>query len=417
MTTGRQRVLMIAFHFPPMTGSSGIQRTLRFVQHLPAQGWDPIVLTAHPRVYDKTSEDLLRDVPAEVPVHRAFALDAAKHLAVAGRFPRALARPDRWSSWWWGAVPAGLSLIRRWRPSVLWSTYPIASAHRVALTLQRLSGLPLVMDFRDPMAQDGYPADPRTWQAFSRIEQDAARRAARLVFVSPGCLRTYQQRFASTDGARFALIENGFDEEAFVDAEQGLDPTPLIPGRLTLLHSGVVYPSERDPRALFEALGRLRAAGQIDDLRLRFRAPGHAGLLRELAAKTGTADVIEIAEPIAYKEALREMLRADGLLVMQGANCNDQVPAKLYEYFRAGRPIIGLTDPAGDTGQTLRGMGVESVAMLEDADAVHAGLAGYLARLRQDRTTSWPAAAVSAMSRQARARQLAALMDSVVAAR
>lgn len=29
-----KRILMIAYHFPPLAGSSGIQRTLRFVQHL-----------------------------------------------------------------------------------------------------------------------------------------------------------------------------------------------------------------------------------------------------------------------------------------------------------------------------------------------------------------------------------------------
>jgi hypothetical protein len=29
------RVLMVAYHFPPLAGSSGIQRTLRFVRHLP----------------------------------------------------------------------------------------------------------------------------------------------------------------------------------------------------------------------------------------------------------------------------------------------------------------------------------------------------------------------------------------------
>ena len=56
-------VLMIAYHFPPLAGSSGIQRTLRFVQHLPALGWKPVVLTADPRAYERTSEDLVRDVP------------------------------------------------------------------------------------------------------------------------------------------------------------------------------------------------------------------------------------------------------------------------------------------------------------------------------------------------------------------
>ena len=52
MTSRRHRVLMIAYHFPPVAGSSGIQRTLRFVQQLPELGWDPIVLTISPVAYE-----------------------------------------------------------------------------------------------------------------------------------------------------------------------------------------------------------------------------------------------------------------------------------------------------------------------------------------------------------------------------
>ena len=44
-----KRVLMIAYHFPPMRGSSGIQRTLKFAQYLPQEGWQPVVLSANPR--------------------------------------------------------------------------------------------------------------------------------------------------------------------------------------------------------------------------------------------------------------------------------------------------------------------------------------------------------------------------------
>ena len=47
-----KRLLMIAFHFPPMTGTSGVQRTLRFARDLPLFGWQPLVLTANPRAYE-----------------------------------------------------------------------------------------------------------------------------------------------------------------------------------------------------------------------------------------------------------------------------------------------------------------------------------------------------------------------------
>lgn len=418
LTLARRRALMIAFHFPPLAGSSGIQRTLRFAQHLPSCGWDPVVLTAHPRAYAATSDDLMHELPPTLTVQRAFALDTARHLALRGRYPGMLARPDRWSTWWWGAVPAGLAMIRRHRPSVLWSTYPIATAHRIALTLHRLSGIPLVMDFRDPMAQADYPEDPRVWRAFSRIEHDAARHAARLVFVTSSALAMYRQRFGELPDERFALVENGYDEESFAMAEDGLDMTPLNPGRFTLLHSGIVYPSERDPRALMQALAGLRRAGHpsLKSLRLRFRAPVHEELIRRSSLEHGVADLVEILPAIGYREALQEMMRADGLLVMQGGNCNEQVPAKLYEYFRAGRPVLGLADPAGDTARVMRSAGIGHIAKLEDAAAVGAALVDFL----RDTPLASPRPAlrpdVRAMSRAARARSLAQLLDAACVA-
>ena len=64
-----------------------------------------------------------------------------------------------------------------------------------------------------------------------------------------------------------------------------------------------------------------------------------------------------LAPPIGYGEALAEMISSDALLILQASNCNDQIPAKLYECLRARRPILGLTDPAGDTAAALRAAG------------------------------------------------------------
>ena len=37
-----KQVLMIAFHFPPYSGGSGIHRTLKFTRYLPEFGWEPV---------------------------------------------------------------------------------------------------------------------------------------------------------------------------------------------------------------------------------------------------------------------------------------------------------------------------------------------------------------------------------------
>ena len=166
-----KRVLMLAFHYPPLQGSSGLQRTLAFSRHLPASGWEPLLLTAHPRAYPQRGDDQMRHIPAALSVTRAFALDSARHLALGGSYFNFTALPDRWVSWWIGAVWEGLRLIRRHRPALLWSTYPIATAHLAALTLQRLSGLPWVADFRDLMSADDYPEDATKRAIYQWIER------------------------------------------------------------------------------------------------------------------------------------------------------------------------------------------------------------------------------------------------------
>src|SRR5258706_7449860 len=106
------------------------------------------------------------------------------------------------------------------------------------------------------------------------------------------------------------------------------------------------------------------------------------------------------------------MLRADGLMVMQASNCNEQIPAKLYEYLRARRPILGLADPIGDTARTLRASGVVHVARLEDSQRVEAAMTAYLAAMRSTAPPA-PTGDLSAMSRRARARELATLLENV----
>jgi glycosyltransferase involved in cell wall biosynthesis len=343
----------------------------------------------------------------------AFALDTARQLSIAGRYPGFLARPDRWMTWKYHGVRAGMRLIRTWRPDVIWSTYPIATAHVIGSALHRRSGLPWIADFRDPMAQDGYPADPRVWQSFKRIEEDALGHARFSVFTTPGAARVYRERYPGF-AARVEVIENGYDDESFVGLDvQAAAREPLNPGAITLLHSGIVYPSERDPTQFFEALSRLVASGQLqrDALKVRFRAAAHEGMLGDLARRFAVEDMIELLPPIPYRAALEEMLRADALLVLQASNCNEQIPAKLYEYLRASRPVLALTDPQGDTAGVMREAGLDSIAPLDDADAIADRLARFLSDLRSGAANTPDAQWVAAASRRERTRALANFLD------
>lgn len=347
------KVLMVAFHFPPQSGSSGILRTLNFVKYLPLAGWQPCVLSAHERAYVERSGNLLRSIPREVQVVRAFAVDAARHLSLAGKYPRLFALPDRWSSWWLGGVVQGLQAIRRLKPAVIWSTYPIATAHWIGGTLARLSGLPWVVDFRDPMVSAGLASD--VWQSkiCKRIEAHAMRQAAACVFTTARAAAEYGRRYPGA-AHKFHVIENGYDDAAF----EGLQPNRFgaAPDSLLILHSGLIYPRDRDPSTLFLAIRSLLDRGLLDPARLciRFRAPQHADEILACACQYGLEEVVEIAPPVAYREALAEMMAADLLLVIQGTNFNAQIPAKIYEYLRAERSLMAVVDPMGDTAEQLR---------------------------------------------------------------
>jgi glycosyltransferase involved in cell wall biosynthesis len=408
-------ILMIAYHFPPLAGSSGIQRTLRFVQHLPSFGWQPAVLTASPHAYERTSDDLLADVPPSTVVRRAFALDTARHLAFKGRYLGAMARPDRWVSWRFDAVRQGMKLIAALKPKAIWSTYPIATAHLIGAELHRRSGLPWIADFRDPMAQPGYPSDPQTWQQFDAIERHATEHAALSVFTTHGAARVYRERYPAA-AERIVVIENGYDEESFALAEAGKPaPSPLHPGILTLLHSGIVYPKERDPTQLFAALRRLSDAGLIgtDTFRIRFRAAVHDESLRGLAREHGVERFIETCPPVNYEDALQEMRCADALLVIQASDCNEQIPGKLYEYLRAGRPILCLSDSRGDTVALLRTAGVNSIAAIDSPDEIAPRIGEFIAAVREGRADLPTQQAIQNSSRRGRAKLLATHLDEV----
>lgn len=405
-----KRVIMVAYHFPPLAGSSGIQRTLRFVKYLPEFGWEPIVLTAHPRAYERVSEDLLSEIPRGTLIERAPAFDTARHFSLFGRYPGFLARPDRWISWAPGATILGLSMIKRYRPDAIWSTYPIATAHVIGSNLKRLFGLPWIADFRDPMAQDGYPSDPQTWRSFKKIEETATSNASACTFTTPSAADTYSCQYPNS-ADRFRVIENGYDEETFAGIP--LQDSPLNAGRTTLLHSGIVYPSERDPTQFLQAIRALIDTGRIspNQICVRFRSAVHEAFLQKLIDSLGLNDCTELLPPVSYKEALVEMMRADILLIMQASNCNDQIPAKLYEYLRAGRPIIALTDPAGDTARVLHDAGVSAIAPLDKVDSIISLLAQTLEAPTVG-TLALPQK-VFACSRKSRTEELVHLLNSV----
>lgn len=406
-----KRVLIIAFHYPPVAGSSGVHRIGSFVKYLPEHGWEPIVLTVNPFAYAKKT-----GLPGfeSVKAVRAPCLDAARHLSIAGRYPAFTRWPDRWSSWWLTGVPAGLALIKRWKPAVMLSTYPTATAHLIGLTLQKLTGLKWLADFRDSMTEPGYPEDRRVRSMFQWIEQHTIARASGAVFTAPGAIGMYRERYGYRSEDFWHRIANGYDEAQFKGLSVGqADRAPSR--KMSLLHAGLLYPSERDPRPFFSAVARLKQSGVVSasNLVIKLRATGHDAVHRRYIDERGISDIVQLLPLIPYDEAINEMMGEDALLLFQASNCNRQIPAKLYEYLRSGRPILAVTDPQGDTAGELLSAGIDTIVDIEDEECIARGLKAFLTRVRDNSAPTAQAEAVESFSRQSRAGDLARVLGSL----
>lgn len=411
----KKRVLMIAFHYPPCFGSSGVHRTLKMSRYLSAHGWHPLVLSASSRAYSATASEQLAEIPGDVEVRRAFAIDAARHLAFRGAYPRALALPDRWVNWWGAAVLVGLGLIRKHRPAAIWSTYPIATAHLIGLTLHRLTGLPWVADFRDPMTEEAYPPEAAIRRVHGWIERSTLRRAARAVFTTTSTRTMYLDRYPWLAPAQCRVIPNGYDEEDFAGIPLFPSPAPAATPAVRLLHSGLIYPVERDPRPFFEAIARLVKNGRIapGSLTVDLRGTGEGADYPAMIERLGIANIVHCLPELSYRDSLREGSAASAMLILQNASCNRQIPAKAYECLRFHKPILALTDDGGDTAALFRETGGATLVDPVSIEAIYAALPPFIDAVRSGIHPVPDRQATLRYARQSQAKALAECLSEV----
>ena len=188
-------------------------------------------------------------------------------------------------------------------------------------------------------------------------------------------------------------------------------------GPVTLVHSGILYPSERDPTQFFDALAELKRAGTISASRLKIvlRGTRYDSTYAPEIERRDIADIVRLEAPVGYETALKEMLAADGLLIFQASNCNHQIPAKLYEYFRARKPVLALTDPVGDTAREMRHAGLQAIAPLDDRASIAATLLEFVTGIESGRADVAREDAVAGASRRGRTVELVRLLDAIAA--
>jgi glycosyltransferase involved in cell wall biosynthesis len=411
-----RRVLVVAYYFPPLGGIGSI-RLARMTGHLPALGWEPVVLapkgTPHER--DETlsfpEEKVIRARSFEltrlgkvVPAaeSRAPAGGGRSEGVISGRAREALRAaahrliyPDPQVGWLPEAVRAGRRALRAHRPDAIYSSsYPI-TAHLIARTLSRSAGLPWVAEFRDPWSTS-LPPRPHRRRA-ERLERRIANEAARVVMPTP----TWARHFGELWGRAVAVIPNGYDRRL-----QALAPPP----RPVLTYLGTYYPRSQDLRGLWRELARMRDADPQVTPIVRF-----VGRLSESGRAeiqmAGVSDLVEETGLLPHDEAIGRLASSSVLIGADVAGSDPvalgRVPAKLFEYLASDVPILYLANRGSDAASMLMDQPGCHVVYGGNKGGVRKGLGAALQDSLQRRE-------VERFSRRARAAALAATLDDAL---
>ena len=299
-------VLYVAFYFPPTSGG-GVERTLRFCEHLPAHGVTCEVVAPDDARWLAEDPASLARIPDGLRVHRVHyrglgnrVLPADRIAAATGTLERARVRarlaprrvllPDADLPWLVDLVPAATRLLRSGRFDALLTTAPPHSVTVAGSLLARRTGLPWVADWRDPwlahpdVARDR-PAVRAKLAASARLARRVAPRMAGAACVNEA-IADEVRRLAP--GAVVDVIPNGAEVEQIA----ALERHPAA--RMTFTFTGYFF-GDRGPGAFLDGLaGALRERPALrDGIRTRFIG-GFPEAERARLRSLGVEDVVEV---------------------------------------------------------------------------------------------------------------------------
>lgn len=244
--------------------------------------------------------------------------------------------PDPRGGWIPFAVREGSRLIHESRPDVLIASSGPASSLIVAALLGRRFGIPWVADLRDLWVDNhDYPL-PEWRRSWDRVlEARVLRSAAGLVTVS----EPLASRLTGF-GRPVEIVLNGYDDEDYATVAAPRNSSDV----LRIVYTGTIY-RQQSPAPLFEAVRALKESSR----RIRiafFGSPADA--IMPAAEESGVADLIEIHPAVPRAVALKEQQSADVLLHLLWNDITQPgvYGAKIFEYLRAGRPVLAVGSTA-----------------------------------------------------------------------
>lgn len=362
-------LLIVSPHFPPLNAPD-MQRVRMSLPYYRACGWEPIVLCVGDEWQQGTREpELERTYPQDITVIRSRALSP--------RWTRLLGLRNTGLRCWLYFLFAGSKIIRREKIDLVFFSTTQFALFPLGRIWRMLHGVPYVFDMQDPWRTDYYSRPgarrpPGGWKyQFARItawllERWSFGRVAGVMSVSPNYLEDLRQRYPSLATVPAAVIHFGASRHDLLEAMRLPVSIHSIAPKSSEVH--FVYTGAAGPvvphamRVLLEGLKRYRQLHPVEACRLRFHFLGTSyvaagqgtNTILPLAENYGVADQVEeVPHRLGHLECLKLQRDAD-VLLLPGSSDLAYSPSKIYPYFLADRPILGIVFKQSVMAKILR---------------------------------------------------------------
>jgi Glycosyltransferase Family 4/Glycosyl transferases group 1 len=368
------KILVISWYFPPGNDIGAI-RVARTAEYLRDLGHDIWVLTAErshadtslettlaseqiirTRWFDVAHLDPSRTWPSRKGTNKtSTAPDSGEptHQSPTRSFVRWMRKqcsepyaiPDRQIGWLLPLLRAGHTLLSQHKFDLLYASGPPFTAFLAAHSLSTARDLPWVAEYRDSWSRDVYASKPAWRQSIDAfLENRTSQKAAAIVTVSEPWAEYFRARFRKPTVA----IYNGIDIQ---DTGVGQDRKRAPDAPLSIVYVGAMYDGLRDPSVLYEAIKHAKLGAR--DVQISYYGPSSKDI-QPLAAKFDVSDIVSLNRRVSHRASLDIQREGDVLLLLQSPLDTRNVPGKVFEYFAARRPILGLGLDNGVPAEFIR---------------------------------------------------------------
>jgi glycosyltransferase involved in cell wall biosynthesis len=428
------RLLVITYYWPP-SGGAGVQRTLKFVKHLPGLGVECTVLTVDPEkgAYPVLDESLAAEIPAGVRVIRTGTsepfgsykkLTGRQQIPYGGfanesktslqqqffKFVRGnVFIPDPRRGWNSHVLRAVGELIAQGETfdAVLTSSPP-HSTQLIGLALKKRYGLRWLADMRDPWTDIYYTRELNKTRFArwldARYERQVLEQADEVLVTSPDTKRLFLGKSPELTAGKFHVIPNGYDESDFQE------PSTPPAEALLITHTGTISETYHIGEFL-RACAECSRRHPTVPLRLRFVGKVSAGVQAQVAA-AGLLTQTELVPFVPHEESVRYLLRASVLLMaIPDVDHNFGIlPGKVFEYLAANKPIICIGPVGSDADNLLQECSAGHAYAYDAYETMLEYLEELTAQWQQNPNLDLPALNHARYSRRALTKQLVKLI-------